>query len=744
MDLSAFSKDDFDPKEWINKTFQSPEAQVDKEEYATTIVAKLQSFIQEVNISLEKTAEQVNQNIPRIAREIEVMQNEAKLLQQQMSSVKGDVMKVEHDSSQSMQMLLKIDHVKSCMQEASKALREADNWTTLSADVEEVFESGDINAIAMKLIGMQNSLEILADVPDYHQRCARLENLKDRLETMISPRLIAAFNSQSLVTDVSLTYMKIFKDIKRLNTLQKHFHNFQKNQLIQQWKQIVESDPDETLIDWLNNFHDILISTWHSQMSCCQQLLPDTPAVKVLSELLVDVLTNLDPSLSFCIDAALKLQSNKLQYLIELKQITDRLAKSLEISIHAIDPKLLNDAHVILLVKTIYTPYRPHIEKYDSLEEQQLTSSLQKLNMQSEDISDCVNNLGDSLSKIFCFIQEAETRCMMLTHGCGYCSLLRALQGFLSEYSSYFRELLRLFKSAMQTSEKGLVEDWSMFQQSLQATQVIGEALMQLENHNILTIRNIREVGRKLGYYSPTDDCSVNSFHAYDDVLLSPSAKRELQQMIRSLQEEKLEIPLKSSISTFKKLCSEAGSVVSNLVLKQAQVHLLQIPQMKQWGEDASSSVIGDLPQFSLSPQGYITEVGQYLMTIPQHIEPFILHDNPPLQTALRNCQMHHSVDQDISNNVADYLLECLARGISDCYYDNILKIPYLSQSGTNQLITDIGYFCDVLDDLGLTPSTELQNLLALLKVKPEVFDKEAKGKSHLLVRKVTLMRRIK
>lgn len=30
----------------------------------------------------------------RIAREIEVMQNEAKLLQQQMSSVKGDVMKV--------------------------------------------------------------------------------------------------------------------------------------------------------------------------------------------------------------------------------------------------------------------------------------------------------------------------------------------------------------------------------------------------------------------------------------------------------------------------------------------------------------------------------------------------------------------------------------------------------------------------------------------------------------------------
>lgn len=31
QDLSAFSKDEFDPKDWINKTFQCPEAQADKE-----------------------------------------------------------------------------------------------------------------------------------------------------------------------------------------------------------------------------------------------------------------------------------------------------------------------------------------------------------------------------------------------------------------------------------------------------------------------------------------------------------------------------------------------------------------------------------------------------------------------------------------------------------------------------------------------------------------------------------------
>ncbi|KAG8182519.1 hypothetical protein JTE90_002057 [Oedothorax gibbosus] len=718
MDLSAFSNDDFDPKEWINKTFQCTEARENKEEFATTIVAKLQSFIQEVNISLEKTAEQVNQNIPRIAREIEVMQNEAKLLKQQMNSVKGDVMKVGHDSSESMQVLLQIDHVKSSMQEASKALREADNWTTLSADVDAIFDSGDISSIATKLVGMQNSLEILADVPDYHQRCMRLESLKDRLEVMISPQLIAAFNAQSIVSDVGLMYTKIFKDIKRLNTLQRHYHTFQKEQLLQQWKQIVDSDPDETIMDWLNNFHDLLLSTWHTQMSCCQQLLPETPCVEVLCDLLVDVLTNLDPSLSFCMDTGIKLQANQLQCLIELKQITDRLAKSLEISIHAIDPKFLNNVHTLLLVKTIYAPYRSHIEKYDCLEEQQLVSSLKTLSM-SEDLED-----------------SAEGRCQQLTHGCGYVSLLRALEGFLAEYSGHFRCLLRLFK----TSQHRDLDHWTMFQQALQSTQVTGEALLQVERLQVLYAGNVREVGRRLGYYSSTEDTSVNPFHAFDDILLSPSAKRELQQMIGVLQEEKDVSPLKKSVAIFKKMCADAGSLVSDLVMRQAQVHLKKVPSMKLWSEGTGNSVIADLPEFSLTPQEYITEVGQYLMTIPQHIEPFILRDNPGLQIALKNCNMSNGQSQDGNSNVADYLLECLARRITDCYYENILQISYITNSATNQLVVDISYFCDVLDDLGLTPSTDFQHLLSLLKVKPEKFDSEAKGKPHILVRKVTAM----
>ena len=40
--------------------------------------------------------------------------------------------------------------------------------------------------------------QMLTDVPDYVERCQFLETLKNRLEAMLSPQVVAAFSSQSL------------------------------------------------------------------------------------------------------------------------------------------------------------------------------------------------------------------------------------------------------------------------------------------------------------------------------------------------------------------------------------------------------------------------------------------------------------------------------------------------------------------------------------------------------------------
>ena len=39
---------------------------------------------------------------------------------------------------------------------------------------------------------------------------------------------------------------------------------------------------------------------------------------------------------------------------------------------------------------------------------------------------------------------------------------------------------------------------------------------------------------------------------------------------------------------------------------------------------------------YSFAPQEYITKVGQYLMTLPQHLEPYMTNDNLGLTRALQ------------------------------------------------------------------------------------------------------------
>jgi hypothetical protein len=60
-----------------------------------------------------------------------------------MRTVRGDIQKVNQDTADGMRNLIELDLVKNRIQSASKALQEADNWVTLSAQIDDTFESKD-------------------------------------------------------------------------------------------------------------------------------------------------------------------------------------------------------------------------------------------------------------------------------------------------------------------------------------------------------------------------------------------------------------------------------------------------------------------------------------------------------------------------------------------------------------------------------------------------------------------------
>jgi ribosomal protein S1 len=121
-----------------------------------------------------------------------------------------------------MAVVEKLDKMKTVLQTAKQSLHEADNWTVLASEIEDViksstsfgvillrkkkvtlfipqvFESHDIDAIASKVVSMQQSLKVLASSVDYEERRLQLEGFKNKLEAIASPPLVKAFTNNNI------------------------------------------------------------------------------------------------------------------------------------------------------------------------------------------------------------------------------------------------------------------------------------------------------------------------------------------------------------------------------------------------------------------------------------------------------------------------------------------------------------------------------------------------------------------
>ncbi|XP_014785708.1 conserved oligomeric Golgi complex subunit 7 isoform X1 [Octopus bimaculoides] len=755
MDYSKFLDENFDVKEWVNGAFRShKDAAVSKDQYATNLVMKLQMFIQEVNNVIEDSSQQALQNLPRVMREIEAVRQEAALLQDQMRLVKQDIQKVEQDTSQSMQTLLKLDGIKSRMKATSDALKEADNWTTLSADVEEVFLSQDIQAITAKLVGMQQSLQMLVDTPDYQQRCQHLEKLQNKLETLLSPQVVAAFNAQSL--EATQTYAKIFEDINRLSQLYKYYHKCQKVQLINHWKSILDTNSDDTFLEWLTAFYDHLLSTWHGQIKWCSQVFRDP--VPILCDLFTEVIKDLDPSLDDCLAVYIDEQGSNVTLisLINLKQVSERFSKSIESAVeHCMSDNPEHAVSLLDLQKSIYAVYQPYLSKYKHFEEVALQCELDNIRLDHEEIVDSIGLLGESVSKLMSSAKKANERCIQFTDGFGYLYLLEALKMF---YISYCREFKRVLSNVRAKCYIGRqqedFEDWSLFQQSLRMIQICGELIIQTEELDKTLINNIISTLGKYflpSQHSPLKETTdkktgkkVSLFQRHASLLLEDEADIEiLEEFVLKLEEGDTPSVLSDVTKEMFKLSQEVHKFGFDIVFAQLKKHLVGMANMEVWTSlSAGTAITSDLPAFSLSPQEYITKVGQYLMTLPQLLEPYIIQDNQAVTVALQHGRLPYTEDQDIPEHSADLWLQSIARGTMFLYSEEILKIYELSPHGTKQLVTDLDYLCNVLDDLGLS-AEQMHDIKQLLKAEPDEFRPLASRMPQRLANVISQMRNI-
>ncbi|KAL0984367.1 hypothetical protein UPYG_G00140530 [Umbra pygmaea] len=743
MDFSKFLNDDFDVKDWVNGAFKmQKDAPGKADAHAATLVMKLQLFIQEVNNAIEESSNQALQNMPRVLRDVEALKQEASFLKEQMVLVKEDIRKFEQDTVQSMQVLVELDQVKSRMHLAADALQEADKWSTLSADIEETFKTQDLSVISSKLTAMQNSLAMLVDTPDYSEKCVHLEALKNRLEALASPQIVAAFNSMS--TEQAKLFVKVFTEIDRMPQLLAYYYKCHKGQLVSVWQDLSHSEL--SLNQQLAELYDTLLSTWHSQLQWSSQVFKNP--YEVVTVLLIQTLGALVPSIPVCLSSAMECspQDQRLDTLLELHNTAATFGRGLE---QAMLPHLgeINLLKVNELVGALYDPYKPYQLQYGDLEESHLLIQISAMPLERGDVIDCVEELSHSVVKLFGLASAAVERCVKLTDGLAVCGLLKALKALFTKYVSDFSTTLQSVrkKCRLEDTPSAAVfqEDWTAFQNSVRIIATCGELLRQCGAfEQQLSNKILATAGKYLSdSYNPRSLTGIqeassterkasarNPWQEYNYLQRGNMAEySSLMEVLYSLKEKGTgnSSLLAEPRLALTRLNQQANQLAFDSVFLQIKHQLCLVSKMEsRHAGGFGESYAEDLPTFSLSPQEYITNIGQYIMSLPLHLEPFVTQEDPALELALHAGKLPFPPEQgdDLPelDNTADYWLGSIARATMQTYCDAILLIPELTAHSTKQLATDIDYLSNVMDALGLQPSRTLQQILTLLRAKPD------------------------
>lgn len=187
---------------------------------------------------------------------------------------------------------------------------------------------------------------------------------------------------------------------------------------------------------------------------------------------------------------------------------------------------------------------------------------------------------------------EAKRRCEEITENCGYCGFLKALRTFLQNYADHYRVALRQIDRGRKHNE-----DWTTFQLCLCLLQNTGEVLINLqalEKDLTLTVLDFNKYGNS------TD---------FKYLLLNAAERREYESLIKCVSEGTKLSLLDHGITEFNKLCVDIHNITYQVIFAPISTQLSIVASSKTWLQFADSSYMADLPDYSFSPQEYITQV---------------------------------------------------------------------------------------------------------------------------------------
>ncbi|KAI8615543.1 oligomeric Golgi complex subunit 7 [Chytriomyces sp. MP71] len=181
---------------------------------------------------LDKSGFDAATQLPRLAHDLFVVQRHVNQLNDSLQQLAKET---GHRNS-AFDSLLLLDTIRQRMMLAREALQEAENWSSLTSELESIFEKKEFTKAGLRLAEASRSLVLLQGTPDYEDKRTLLFSLQTQLESAIAAPLLDALTSHDIPRIHE--FHVVFDQINRSHEFAAHYYKAVKGPVLMKWKEI--------------------------------------------------------------------------------------------------------------------------------------------------------------------------------------------------------------------------------------------------------------------------------------------------------------------------------------------------------------------------------------------------------------------------------------------------------------------------------------------------------------------------
>ncbi|KAL3131897.1 hypothetical protein ABBQ38_007602 [Trebouxia sp. C0009 RCD-2024] len=739
-DLEVFSAKDFDPRAWINQILARP-SQEPVERHLAEVEMRLHLTAEDVEAALQEQSRDAVYRIPAAVLEVSHIKGDLVSLKQGVHKQLQQLDVHAVAAANSVALLKEVDRVKGRMEAACSTLKEATELSQLFQSIEGAFAAGELQKIADMLATMRRSLKLVGHVPEFSGGMQRLQGLEERFLRLIEPKLAAALSQKNGERVQQLSAMLL--GIQCYDTVEKLYITARMAPLQAAWDGFDRGGlgptapaPQQEFPSWLPDFLEVILAATNSELRWCAAVLPDLHphlVLHLLRALFAKISKSFRSRLMSACAQGMQQSGQVLSVLVNLKDTAEGFAQELHHNLAGVEASELHH-----IASALYSPFESQISRYRELQQPQVGSHMAAIpipDAQTDEAEAVVSALQKAVAQAIQVIEEAQKWCHRVSGGTELPALLSLADAAMSQFIVSVQAVVTSLRlqalkpetqiqntpgshrltrelsevgggTASRGSQEGeppsSMEDPTSMVALLNVTALLSGQLSALEGSLRTAVLSLTDLIDQVTGPDPAPTLNMAALRLQQN---QGGALEQMQGLVQQAVAPDWH-PLPQAVQRAAACQEGVHALVFDVLMDKVKTQLQGTHTQPVWAaQDAESGI--SLPSFNAYPQLSVTAAGEYLMMLPQLLESLLPESEEGTDTEW---------------------LDKVASGAADLYAAEVQQIGSLTPHGTQQLLADLEYFCNVLAALGVALPPSLSTWQVALGWPLEGFTHAAKA----------------